>query len=116
MLARSALRCLRAPALKFSSPLMRQSSKFSSAKTEGSSSNALLMAVATAVGAGAGYWYYEQNKEIDYQKVYNFIANKLENVDYDDGSFGPVLVRLAWHAAGTYDKNTKTGGSNGYRY
>lgn len=28
-------------------------------------------------------------------------------------SYGPVLVRLAWHAAGTYDKETKTGGSNG---
>lgn len=24
-----------------------------------------------------------------------------------------VLVRLAWHASGTYDKDTKTGGSNG---
>ncbi len=27
-----------------------------------------------------------------------------------DGSFGPVLVRLAWHSSGTYDKETKTGG------
>ncbi|KAI8903312.1 heme peroxidase [Gorgonomyces haynaldii] len=32
---------------------------------------------------------------------------------YDDGSIGPVLVRLAWHASGTYDKKTRTGGSNG---
>jgi cytochrome c peroxidase len=24
-----------------------------------------------------------------------------------------VLVRLAWHASGTYDKETGTGGSNG---
>ncbi len=28
--------------------------------------------------------------------------------EYDDGSFGPVLVRLAWHASGTYDKNSNT--------
>lgn len=33
--------------------------------------------------------------------------------DYDDGSYGPVLVRLAWHTSGTYDKATNTGGSNG---
>jgi len=25
----------------------------------------------------------------------------------------PMMVRLAWHASGTYDKNSKTGGSNG---
>jgi len=27
-----------------------------------------------------------------------------------DGSFGPVVLRLAWHASGTYDKATGTGG------
>ena len=36
-----------------------------------------------------------------------------QNNSYDDGSYGPVLLRLAWHASGTYDKDTKTGGSNG---
>ena len=25
----------------------------------------------------------------------------------------PVMVRLAWHDAGTYDVKTKTGGANG---
>ncbi|KAL5120095.1 heme peroxidase [Pleosporales sp. CAS-2024a] len=50
----------------------------------------------------------------DYQKVYNMIAKRLEeHDDYDDGSYGPVLLRLAWHASGTYDKLTNTGGSNG---
>jgi cytochrome c peroxidase len=50
----------------------------------------------------------------DYQKVYKEIAERLEEKDdYDDGSYGPVLVRLAWHASGTYDVETKTGGSNG---
>jgi cytochrome c peroxidase len=50
----------------------------------------------------------------DYQKVYDAIAKALEeHDDYDDGSYGPVLVRLAWHASGTYDKETGTGGSNG---
>ena len=32
---------------------------------------------------------------------------------YDDGSYGPLFIRLAWHASGTYDQGTKTGGSNG---
>lgn len=50
----------------------------------------------------------------DYQKVYNTIARLLwEKDDYDDGSYGPVLVRLAWHCSGTYDAETGTGGSNG---
>ncbi|KAF9526911.1 heme peroxidase [Crepidotus variabilis] len=48
----------------------------------------------------------------DYIKVYNRIADILDVDDYDDGSYGPVLVRLAWHASGTYDKDSKTGGSN----
>ncbi|KAH0541660.1 heme peroxidase [Glutinoglossum americanum] len=50
----------------------------------------------------------------DYQKVYNEIAKTIEEKDdYDDGSYGPVILRLAWHASGTYDKGTGTGGSNG---
>ncbi|PWN35876.1 heme peroxidase [Meira miltonrushii] len=50
----------------------------------------------------------------DYQQVYNDIADRLEhNPEYDDGSYGPVLVRLAWHASGTYNKEDKSGGSNG---
>jgi cytochrome c peroxidase len=38
----------------------------------------------------------------DYQRVYDGIAKRLEEKDdYDDGSYGPVLLRLAWHASGT---------------
>jgi cytochrome c peroxidase len=41
-------------------------------------------------------------KKEDYQQVYNAIAKRLEEKDdYDDGSYGPVLVRLAWHCSGT---------------
>ena len=41
------------------------------------------------------------------------IAALLHQPEYDDGSAGPVLVRLAWHSSGTYDHETDTGGSNG---
>merc|ERR1719433_2345402 len=34
-------------------------------------------------------------------------------MDFDDGSLGPVFVRLAWHCSGTYDQKTCTGGSYG---
>lgn len=51
--------------------------------------------------------------EGDYNAVRKAIADILDNDDYDDGSIGPVLVRLAWHASGTYDKASGTGGSNG---
>lgn len=49
-----------------------------------------------------------------YAKVAKDIEELLEsNPKYDDGSYGPLMVRLAWHASGTYDKKTGTGGSNG---
>ena len=98
-----------------------------------------IVGVLALAGAG-GYYYYKQSgytdgttpgtafpivpgkkgaeqiaKPGDYQSVYNAIAQALEDGadDYDDGSFGPVIVRLAWHASGAYDKETGTGGSNG---
>lgn len=66
----------------------------------------------------------------DYEAVRQDIAALLKQPEYDDGSAGPVLVRLAWydslhpschaatltdprHSAGTYDAETDTGGSNG---
>jgi len=102
------------------------------------SNNTLLITVAVAVAAAGGYWVYSSDSGVartaktavkegaqvgkaftnftpskdDYQKVYNKIASTLDTDNYDDGSYAPVLVRLAWHASGTYDKATGTGGSN----
>jgi len=74
------------------------------------------VAPASGTAIAAGKKGAEENgKPGDYQAVYNAIAESLEEdaEEYDDGSFGPVIVRLAWHASGTYDKETGTGGSNG---
>lgn len=49
----------------------------------------------------------------DYDAVAEEIKRILPQPHYDDGSTGPLLVRFAWHCAGTYDKSTDTGGSNG---
>ncbi|KAI1472633.1 heme peroxidase [Daldinia caldariorum] len=46
-------------------------------------------------------------------EVKEAVRKLLHQPDYDDGSAGPVLVRLAWHSAGTYCAATNTGGSNG---
>jgi hypothetical protein len=54
-----------------------------------------------------------QEVKKDYNAVRKAIADVLDADNYDDGSYGPVLVRLAWHASGTYDVKTATGGSDG---
>ncbi|KAF2223602.1 mitochondrial cytochrome c peroxidase [Elsinoe ampelina] len=117
------------PALAARSTIRQQHRVYtSSGSTAGGNSAWLGFGAATALIGAAGFYAY--NKEVkhpidsgvavfkpsqsDYQKVYDAVAKKLVDEDeYDDGSYGPVLVRLAWHASGTYDKETGTGGSNG---
>ncbi|KAF1988036.1 class II peroxidase [Aulographum hederae CBS 113979] len=96
-------------------------------RASGGSGSTIILALGFAAAAGGGYYIYTQNGDVklkadadfkpteaDYQKVYDHIAELLaERDEYEDGSYGPVIVRLAWHASGTYDKETGTGGSNG---
>jgi len=35
------------------------------------------------------------------------------NSKYDDGSYGPIFIRLAWHSAGTFISQSNKWGSNG---
>ncbi|CEJ57311.1 hypothetical protein PMG11_06008 [Penicillium brasilianum] len=86
---------------------------------------ALLFAAGLAVGGTSGFLLTTQESskngqnifvpsKDDYKMVYNEIARLLLEMDeYDGGSYGPGFLRLSWHASGTYDKATGTGGSNG---
>ncbi|KAL8999268.1 MAG: hypothetical protein Q9169_001813 [Polycauliona sp. 2 TL-2023] len=116
---------------KFQNPSRRG---YASGPNGASSRTPYIIGALALAGAGGGAYFYLNNGSLlqakegssgetpgaftptkdDYQKVYNLIASRLEEKDdYDDGSYGPVIVRLAWHCSGTYDKLTNTGGSNG---
>ncbi|KAK9462955.1 heme peroxidase [Lipomyces oligophaga] len=126
---RSALRAGSAGAAvvgRRASPMKLAAKRSYATGPEEKSSNSTLIALLVAAGLGGGaYYYYTSSGSAatvakpfvptyeDYKKVYNDIAECLEGDDYDDGSYGPVLLRLAWHASGTYDAASKTGGSNG---
>eukprot|EP00824_Muranothrix_gubernata_P002992 TRINITY_DN13675_c0_g1_i1.p1 TRINITY_DN13675_c0_g1~~TRINITY_DN13675_c0_g1_i1.p1 ORF type:complete len:366 (+),score=76.71 TRINITY_DN13675_c0_g1_i1:73-1098(+) len=64
-------------------------------------------------GAGLLAHHVIASEPVDYDAVRKDIEALLEDEDYDDGSFGPILVRLAWHASGTFNIFDGTGGSNG---
>src|SRR3954454_7694414 len=49
----------------------------------------------------------------DYNAVREDIKKIIPNKNWDNGSLGPIFVRLAWHASGTYDMHSNTGGSDG---
>ncbi|KAH9040182.1 heme peroxidase [Lactarius pseudohatsudake] len=129
----------RAPLVSARIPKASFRSSFRKYSTEApppkSSNTALYATIGLALVGGIGYYTYSSSDTAattaksgvqatkaalkftptkdDYQKVYNKIAQKIDDAnDYDDGSFGPVLLRLAWHSAGTFDKESKTGGSN----
>jgi len=86
-------------------------------KYEGNPSG-MLWGAGGLLAVAAGYGLYTQKPEWfgkaaktpaiftpkfeNYQEIYNVIVKRLEeHDDYDDGSYGPVLLRLAWHASGT---------------
>ena len=51
--------------------------------------------------------------KVDYTQVRKSVADLLDDNNYDDGSYGPLFVRLGWHASGTYSHVDSSGGSNG---
>ena len=51
--------------------------------------------------------------KIDYNAVRAELKTLMDDPNWDDGSYGPLLIRLAWHSSGTYSKYTNSGGSEG---
>jgi len=62
------------------------------------------------VSAGViGFAAVSMDNKVDYDAV----RQRVIDIFDEDQSRGPLFVRLAWHAAGTYCKHSKTGGSCG---
>ncbi|KAG5359756.1 Cytochrome c peroxidase [Yarrowia sp. C11] len=108
----------------FSTTAKRLSQAPKASTPNASSGNGFVLAFVAAAGGAGAYYYYANSPaakvetfnatKADYQKVYDAIADKMvEDDDYDDGSYGPVLLRLAWHSSGTYNKDDNKFGSSG---
>ncbi|KAK9843629.1 hypothetical protein WJX81_000152 [Elliptochloris bilobata] len=109
-------------------PAARSFATDAAPKPSGGGGRGLALLLGT-LGLGGGLYYAHQQGMLDgvfgappaqkeavkrdYGAVRKAIADLLEADEYDDGSFGPILVRLAWHSSGSYDKATNSGGSNG---
>ncbi|CAD7941313.1 unnamed protein product [Amoebophrya sp. A120] len=69
----------------------------------GAPSNRVLCEVAGNIG------------KTNWDNVRRDIIALLDDEKYVEEPLGPVLVRLAWHSSGTWDRHEKTGGSDGAR-
>ena len=77
---------------------------------------AVTLAAGVSVAASESQQALNERKatlRVDYDAVRHEIAELLDAEDYDDGSRGPLFMRLAWHSSGSYSKIHGDGGSNG---
>jgi len=75
-------------------------------------SNYVLWAFAAGI-CGTTIFTKNWSAKSEYDQIREEISELLDDENYDDGSYGPVFIRLAWHASGTYNTFDKSGGSEG---
>ena len=66
-----------------------------------------------AAGGDGGSGVGKRIDKADLTAVRRELGEILHDRTHDDGSLGPLLLRFAWHNAGTWDKSKRTGGTNG---
>jgi len=49
--------------------------------------------------------------KVDWEALEGELIKCMKRPDHDDGTLGPIFLRLAWHSSGTYCAKSKTGGS-----
>jgi len=85
-----------------------------SASAQGARKNGAAVKLGTGVLAFGGAVFLADDiyaASVGFNEV--AVREDIEKILDSDADHGPLFVRLSWHASGTYDKNTKTGGSFG---
>lgn len=100
-----------------------QSRRWTTSSAVPKSNKAVILGLSALVGVGCvvltaapAQNAFLFSSPLDYKKVKADIVSAIEEADSKRGdgtSIAPTLVRLAWHASGTYSIFDKTGGSSG---
>lgn len=114
LLSRTATRALSIRAMSSMSTVTTQTTRpFPRASTAAIAAIAAVSATAAFTAPQKAHASSPGNDEPSKEEIAAAASAISDLLDNDESDIGPTLVRLAWHASGTYDKETNTGGSDG---